>query len=242
MVSLHIDGKSYIQEIIDYCVYSFGILCVNNQHYSFIHQHIRDFFASMKIITNMFSPDSRYFIFKPFALSSRCHIELWSTDTCKFIKKIVGYDYSNHVAFSPDEKYILTIDSLCQLKLFAFDKVTGSTSLIHDTEIKHILNYEIPTMTCIQFVCNGKYVLMGDNYGNLFLCDFETILTSPKNIEKHCWILSGHHDSINSISEYIYNDAHYAITSSSDCKVKIWNLQTKKCISSIKNLKTFHGV
>ena len=72
---------------------------------------------------------------------------------------------------------------------------------------------------------------MGDNYGNLFLCDFETILTSPKNIEKHCWILSGHHDSINSISEYIYNDAHYAITSSSDCKVKIWNLQTKKCIS-----------
>lgn len=179
----------------------------------------------------MFSPDSRYFIFKPFALSSRCHIELWSTDTCKFIKKIVGYDYSNHVAFSPDEKYILTIDSLCQLKLFAFDKVTGSTSLIHDTEIKHILNYEIPTMTCIQFVCNGKYVLMGDNYGNLFLCDFETILTSPKNIEKHCWILSGHHDSINSISEYIYNDAHYAITSSSDCKVKIWNLQTKKCIS-----------
>ena len=53
LVSLHIDGKSYIQEIIDYCVYSFGILCVNNQHYSFIHQHIRDFFASMKIITNM---------------------------------------------------------------------------------------------------------------------------------------------------------------------------------------------
>lgn len=36
-----------------YCVYSLGILYANNQSYSFIHQHIRDFFCAMKIITDM---------------------------------------------------------------------------------------------------------------------------------------------------------------------------------------------
>ena len=45
--------ESYIQKIVDYCVYSLGILYVNNQDYGFIHQHIRDFFAAIKIITDM---------------------------------------------------------------------------------------------------------------------------------------------------------------------------------------------
>ena len=178
----------------------------------------------------VFSPDSNYFVFKPFSLS-QSHTELWKTDTCSPISTIEEQDYNNNLSFSPDGKYLLSIDPLCRLKLFAFDKVSGKTQLIHDIQFKRILNYESPTITCIQFVVNGKYVLMGDRYGNLFQCDFETLLISPENINDHCWLLNGHHDSINSIYEYVSNNIHFAITSSSDCKVKIWNLHTRKCIS-----------
>lgn len=45
--------QTYVEAVIEYCVFSLGILYVNNQNYGFIHQHIRDFFAAMKIITNM---------------------------------------------------------------------------------------------------------------------------------------------------------------------------------------------
>ena len=53
---LALDGpldEDYASVIAKYCVYSLGILYVNNQNYSFIHQHIRDFFAAMKIITDI---------------------------------------------------------------------------------------------------------------------------------------------------------------------------------------------
>ena len=53
LLSLESVNRSYVQEIVDYCVYSLGILYVNNQEYGFIHQHFRDFFAAMKIITDM---------------------------------------------------------------------------------------------------------------------------------------------------------------------------------------------
>ncbi len=46
-------NDNYIEDIVEYCVYSLGIFYVNNQDYSFIHQHIRDFFAAMRIIINM---------------------------------------------------------------------------------------------------------------------------------------------------------------------------------------------
>lgn len=98
LVSLHIDGKSYIQEIIDYCVYSFGILCVNNQHYSFIHQHIRDFFASMKIITNMKLATYIATSSSDNELGRHCLTcltsELLSEDIVRFIGEILG-EYQN---------------------------------------------------------------------------------------------------------------------------------------------------
>ena len=53
LLALESVNRSYVQEIIDYCVCSLGILYVNNQEYGFIHQHFRDFFAAMKIITDM---------------------------------------------------------------------------------------------------------------------------------------------------------------------------------------------
>ena len=43
----------YVDDIIDHCVYSLGIFYVNNQEYGFIHQHIRDYFAALKIIMDM---------------------------------------------------------------------------------------------------------------------------------------------------------------------------------------------
>lgn len=52
ILALGVDGN-YTQEIIDYCVYSLGVLGVKDESVCFIHQHIRDYFASMKIITDM---------------------------------------------------------------------------------------------------------------------------------------------------------------------------------------------
>ena len=53
MLDLEEPMHDYAAVIARYCVYSLGILYATDQNYSFIHQHIRDFFAAMKIITDM---------------------------------------------------------------------------------------------------------------------------------------------------------------------------------------------
>ena len=53
LMELDSENQTYTQAIIEYCVYSLGILYVNNQNYGFIHQHIRDFFAAIKNINSL---------------------------------------------------------------------------------------------------------------------------------------------------------------------------------------------
>ena len=179
----------------------------------------------------VFSPDSNYFTLKSFSQSKRT-IELWSTKTCTHINDICESDYGcNCIAFSPDEKYILTIDCVSCIKLYELEQNTGNSHLIQNVQFMNALNYDIGKISCIQFVSNGKYVLLGDEYGHLFLCDFKTLLNSPQDIGNHCWHLAGHDNSINSIFEYAHDGINYVLTGSSDCKVKIWDLQDKKCIS-----------
>ena len=180
----------------------------------------------------VFSPDSNYFTLNV-SFQSKRTIELWSTKNGMHITDIDESDYGNTgIAFSPDGKYLLAVDCLSYIiKLYEFDQNTGNTHLIQNVQLMSALDYEISQITCIQFVSNGQYVLIGSNYGNLFLCNFKTLLNSPQDISNNCWHLTGHDDSINSISEYVHNSTSYVLTGSSDCKVKIWNLRTKKCIS-----------
>ena len=53
LVELTSSHQTYVEAIAEYCVYSLGILYVNNQSYGFIHQHIRDFYSALKHINTM---------------------------------------------------------------------------------------------------------------------------------------------------------------------------------------------
>jgi len=47
------DMEEVTESFIDCCMFSLGILSANNGKYGFVHQHIRDYFASQKVVNQM---------------------------------------------------------------------------------------------------------------------------------------------------------------------------------------------
>ena len=180
-----------------------------------------------------FSPDSKYVVFKPMHLSKSC-VELWNTEKCQFVSTIYTchHEAISIITFSTDGKYLIMSDTLSHFKIFSLDTYSGETFLIHEVWVKNILENDISFITCAHFTLNDKYLVIGNEHGKLYLCSFKSLFASSNGINEECEILTGHSSSITSICEYSIGGIPYIITSSFDCNVKNWNLQTKKCISS----------
>ncbi len=80
----------YVDDIIDHCVYSLGIFYVNNQEYGFIHQHIRDYFAALKIVTDIRLANSILQVDKTAAINRICELNnnLLSVSVVRFMSDL----------------------------------------------------------------------------------------------------------------------------------------------------------
>lgn len=235
-------GEDYVSVIAKYCVYSLGILYANNQNYSFIHQHIRDFFAAMKIITDMKmalyvaekekleetgSNDDN----KQTALLclSSISTEYISETVSLFIGEILK-EYKNEFQSVNGESKICIPEGKRSLltKILALYKKNFSGEASIGIAIHNLLD--------IFEKARGN--LNGMNLSELDLskCSFNGIplkeaLLNGALVTKHTFFPNGHDSSITCIR--ISPDGEFFLTGDSCGTVKQWHLKTRKYIQTI---------
>lgn len=230
-------NERYIQKIVDYCVYSLGILYVNNQDYGFIHQHIRDFFAAMKLITVM---EMALYITEDMSDKNaglRCLNVLnngfLNEEIAVFIGEILG-EYLNTAILVdikqqtavPDEKRLLLTKVLSLYKgIFSKEEsvgaAVGNLLTVFETAHKNLDNLDLSKLDLSRCNFNGMSLKGSSLDGSL--------------VTKQTFFPYGHTSEITCIK--VSPCGQYFLTGDSAGIVKLWHLKTRKYIRTVLNLK-----
>lgn len=241
-------GENYASVIAKYCVYSLGILYANNQNYSFIHQHIRDFFAAMKIITDMkmalyVAEDGR--ITETFDENdNKKKIALRILDTIGtdyfdekvslFIGEILG-EYKNTLLFTDGKWKIYIPEEEKRLLL-------TKTLLLYRGNFsrKAFIGISVHNLLDIFEKAHGSLNGMDLSELDLSRCSFNGIPLKGSSlngalVNKQTFFPNGHDSSITCIR--ISPDGEFFLTGDSCGIVKLWHLKTHKYIQTIIDCK-----
>lgn len=223
LLALESVNRSYVQEIVDYCVYSLGILYVNNQDYGFIHQHIRDFFAAMKIITNM---KMTLYISKYYNISTNPiqNLTIINNDILSHtVIQYVGEILHEHLQSITNQN-----TSLPQKILSLYRNIFFS---------EYAEEYGVWNLIRILYESHRNLSGMNLSYLDLRNC-------SLNGIELFNADLSGCAINHDSIFENVHSDAVQCVQYSKNGKYiysgdrsgffKIWHAKTSKCLKTIK--------
>ena len=237
LLALISNNNDSVQEIIDYCVYSLGILYVNNQDYGFIHQHIRDFFASMKLITVM---EMALYITEDMSDKNaglRCLNVLNSgflnEKIAVFIGEILG-EYLNTSIFIdikrqnvvPAEKRLLLTKILSLYKGIFSKEESVWTAIVNLLTVfekahKNLDNLDLSKLDLSRCNFNGISLKGSSLDGSL--------------VTKQTFFPYGHTSEITYIK--VSPCGQYFLTGDSAGIVKLWHLKTRKYIRTVLNLK-----
>lgn len=251
--------EDYASVIAKYCVYSLGILYSNNQSYSFIHQHIRDFFAAMKIITDMkmalcIAEDGR--ITETFDENdNKKKIALRVLDTIGtnyfdekvslFIGEILG-ECKNTLLFTDGKWKIYIPEEEKRLLL-------TKTLLLYKGNFSRKASIGISVHNLLGIFEKAHGNLNGMDLSELDLsrCSFNGIPLKGSSlngalVNKQTFFPNGHDSSITCIR--ISPDGEFFLTGDSCGIVKLWHLKTRKyvqtiidCKYSINNIQYIHN-
>lgn len=239
--------EDYASVIAKYCVYSLGILYVNNQSYSFIHQHIRDFFCAMKIITDM---KMALYVAEGGSILEN-HDENDNTKrTALRILNTIGADYF-------DEKVSLFIGEILGEYKNTFQLIDGKWQ-IYVQEEKRLLLTRILSLyrrnfsrkSTISIAVHNLLDIFEKSHGNLNHMDLSELDLSRCNfngipleeaslngalVTKQTFFPNGHDSSITCIR--ISPCGEHFLTGDSNGIVKLWRLKTRKYIRTIIDCK-----
>lgn len=241
LMELASENQTYIQAIIEYCVYSLGILYVNNQNYGFIHQHIRDFFASMKVITNMKMALDIAENMSNRDMALQCLIELNNDFLDEKIAVFIGEileEYLNTYILpdilierkqkhsKPDEKRFLLKRVLSLYKgLFPKEKSVGiavhNLLMIFEKAHKNLTMLDLANLDLSKCNFNGISLKMTSLDGALVI--------------RQTFFPYGHSSEISCIKVSLCGQ--YFLTGDSRGIVKLWHLKTRKYIRTILDLQ-----
>lgn len=215
--------QTYIEAIVEYCIYSLGILYVNNQNYGFMHQHIRDFFAAIKIITNM---KLALYISKcdnasknPIQNLSVINKDILSNTVIQYVGEILH----EHLQSIENQNTSLLQNVLSLYRNIFFPKYAeeyGVWNLIKILYVSHktLSGMDLSYLDLRNCPLNDINLSHSDLTGSAVTHDtlFETV----------------HTDGIQSIA---YSANGYLLyTGGRDGSLKIWHVETSKCLKTIK--------
>lgn len=230
LLEIDSDGR-YIQKIVDYCVYSLGILYVNNQDYGFIHQHIRDFFAAMKLITVM---EMALYIVEDLSDKNaglRClnvlNTGFLNEEIAVFIGEILGEYLNTSILIDikrqtavPDKKRLLLTKVLSLYKgIFSKEESVG-------TAIANLLTVFEKTHKNLDNLDLSKLDLSKCNFNGISL---KGSSLDESLVTKQTFFPYGHTSEITCIK--VSPCGQYFLTGDSVGIVKLWHLKTRKYIN-----------
>ena len=249
--------EDYASVIAKYCVYSLGILYVNNQSYSFIHQHIRDFFAAMKIISDM---KMALYVAEKEKLREVCSNDD-NKQTARFCLGSISTEYIS-------ETVSLFVGEILEEYKNEFHSVNDKSKICIQEEKRSLLT-KILALYRKNFSCEASIGIAVRNlldifekaHGNLngmdlseldlSRCRFNGISLKEASLNgalvtKQTFFPNGHDSSITCMR--ISPDGEFFLTGDSCGVVKQWHLKTRKyvqtiidCKYSINNIQYLHN-
>ena len=228
LLKLGTTERESVEMIVSCCISSFGILYKNNSQFGFIHQHIRDYFAAMRIINNiriaLYAKDEK-------ACMEDFNVSLLGDDVAHFIGEILG-EYHN----IPEKKGVVWKSTVPQEKC----KRTMLTDCLElyrnvffeDDEI----NYGVRNLLKIIYearktlaACDlSKFDLRFCTLNNIELYDVDF---TGSLLQKETIFPNGHFGSVESV---VFSPTReYILSSGDDGCIKMWHTKTKKFIKTI---------
>ncbi len=230
------DMDELTENFIDCCVLSLGILSMSNGKYGFIHQHIRDYFASQKVINQMWlavccyedeQKDTAYECIgqvlrkKPLSITLR-----------RFVGESLG-EHKNAPQFIDGHWKYMVPEELCERSLIArtLDVLRG---------VKCTDEYDLYNL--IRILAESRGDLSGENLSGLDFtrCSLNDIRLSRPGLSvdltdalvtKEKLFPQNHMGRISGCC--INSDKNQIITCSADGKIKVWDLFSSECLRTI---------
>lgn len=230
------DMDELTENFIECCVLSLGILSMSNGKYGFIHQHIRDYFASQKVVNQMWlavccykdeQKDTAYECIgrvlrkKPLSITLR-----------RFVGESLG-EHKNAPQFIDGHwKYIVPED-LCERSL-----ITRTLDVLRG--VKCTDEYDLYNL--IRILAESRGDLSGENLSGLDFtrCSLNDIRLSRPGlcvdltdalVTKEKLFPQNHMSYFNGCC--VNSDKNQIITCSDDGKIKVWDLASSECLRTI---------
>lgn len=214
--------------IVDCCISSFGILYKNNSQFGFTHQHIRDYFAAMRIINQM---RMALYVKDEKACMKDFNDSLLSDDVARFIGEILG-EYHNNPE-KKDDIWETTVPQESGKRTMLTDCLDLYRNVFfEDDEI----NYGIRNLLKIIYEARKTLAACDLSKLDLRFCALNDIELYDVDftgslLQKETLFPNGHQGAVRNV---IFSpNGEYMISCGEDGYIKMWHTKTKKYIKTL---------
>ena len=217
-----------VKLIVNCCISSFGILYKNNSQFGFTHQHIRDYFAAMRIINQM---RMALYMKDENACMKDFNDSLLSDDVARFIGEILG-EYHN-IPEKKDDVWESTVPQESGKRTMLTDCLDLYRNVFwEDDEI----NYGVRNLLKVIYEARKTLAACDLSKLDLRFCALNDIELYDADftgslLQKETLFPNGHQDAVR--NAVFSPTGEYIISGGDDGCIKMWHTKTKKYIKTI---------
>ena len=228
LLKLGTTERESVEMIVSCCISSFGILYKNNSQFGFIHQHIRDYFAAMRIINNMrialYAKDEKDYMMD-------FNNVILGDEVVRIIGEILG-EYHNTSKWNDGEWENTVPQEKCKRTMLTDCIDLYRNVFLEDGEI----NYGVRNLLEIMYQARGELCACDLSKLDLRFCALNNIDLYGTDFDGSLLqggtIFASSHQGV--VRKTVYSPTgEYIISCGDDGCVKMWHAKTKKYIKTI---------